>query len=349
MTPTLPAIGTTGFFIDTDLAPRPTTTLSENSRLGFLAPDAQHRRANANLSAEALPGWDEFCGTTAAECSVDPSGLGEIKAGDTATAADGDNGTVTVPEGAVVSNGVYYFKDANGEWRQTTKRIKVSATRLVTSASAFGSFKTDEAEVWDIRNAALVTGIQKWRLNHAIAVDENNGWAIIFTHYMERYFSTEQEFVDDIASGKGLSQAGKNLLVKVGINAIVGAVLGAAWKGLKGEAKAVEKEIQCELKSLTGEARGYWQKQLQNGKITEAELRKQFVKEDVDELVKRLGKKRGVVPHDKAKIIESMEGTSSAAKRAADDLAKGKITQEEFDAIMLQEKQLSAAKKQSGQ
>ena len=103
------------------------------------------------------------------------------------------------------------------------------------------------------------------------------------------------------------------------------------------------KQASKAAQSVPGEVRGYWQKQFQNGRITEEELRKMLPQEDVAEILKNLGQKAGKIPHEKAKIIESIQKSTDAYTRAAEDLAKGKITQEEFDEFARQFEEISKA------
>jgi hypothetical protein len=98
---------------------------------------------------------------------------------------------------------------------------------------------------------------------------------------------------------------------------------------------------------VSGEIRGMWQKQLQNGTVTEEQLTQILHPEDVKEIVgnleKKLNKRAGTHRHDQNRIIDSAKGTTDAATRAAEDLAAGRITQEEFDRIMKQEAELLKA------
>jgi len=76
-------------------------------------------------------------------------------------------------------------------------------------------------------------------------------------------------------------------------------------------------------------------------------LRKILHPEDVAQILRNLGQKAGNVPHEKQKIIESIEKSLAAAKRAPEDLAKGRITQEEFDRIMQQAEEIAKAQERS--
>jgi hypothetical protein len=84
---------------------------------------------------------------------------------------------------------------------------------------------------------------------------------------------------------------------------------------------------------LDGEALGHWQKQLRNGHVDEADLRKMIGDANVDDILSRLKKKTSGT-HDANNIIESTRKTEDAARRAAQDLADGKITQDMFHEIM---------------
>ena len=100
---------------------------------------------------------------------------------------------------------------------------------------------------------------------------------------------------------------------------------------------------------LSGEVRGFWQKQFQNKQITEEGLRKLLHPEDVAQILKNLGQKAGKVPHNKVKIIDSIQKTTDAATRAADDFAQGRITQEKFDELMRKLEEISRAQRLSRQ
>ncbi len=95
-----------------------------------------------------------------------------------------------------------------------------------------------------------------------------------------------------------------------------------------------------ELPKLTGEQRGFLQKQLQNKQITLEQLEKMAHPSEVEKILKNLGQKRGTVGHDAAKIIDDITKSEKRYQNALENVRRNPQSAAALKELEEAEKQL---------
>jgi RHS repeat-associated protein len=182
------------------------------------------------------------------------------------------------------------------EWEKWENLIKVgSDTVRVERASEWARSMGVDAAAID----RVVNWIPRIGVDHTSITQQR--LADIYKLVLER------QALERIASFDGLSAA---------------AIRKATTDQLKVLLEAGTILLSAKKQRVPGEVRGQWQKWYQNGQVTLEQLYENLNEEDVNIILKNLGQKAGRVPHDKNKVIDSIQGSTDALKNAVENYAK---------------------------